>query len=58
VRPGEPDRERAFWFLFTGFAWLILGALIDRLEVGRETLPTFQAPPATIRSLTAKAPCA
>jgi hypothetical protein len=38
---GEPDRERAFWFLFTGFIWLILGALIDWLEKGRDTLPAF-----------------
>ena len=38
---GELDRERAFWFLFTGFAWLILGALINWLEIHRETLPAF-----------------
>lgn len=38
---GQPDRERAFWFLFTGFVWLILGALIDWLERRRDTLPAF-----------------
>ena len=26
---GQPVREAAFWFLFSGFALMILGALVD-----------------------------
>ena len=26
---GQPDREAAFWFLFSGFALLIIGGLIQ-----------------------------
>ncbi len=40
---GQPDRERVFWFLFTGFAWLILGALIDWMERSGLRLPRFSA---------------
>jgi hypothetical protein len=40
---GEPVREQVFWFLFAGFAWLILGALIDWLERSGRPLPGFFA---------------
>jgi hypothetical protein len=37
----QPDRERVFWFLFTGFAWIIVGILIDWLEINSSRLPSF-----------------
>lgn len=40
---GQPDRERAFWFLFTGLVWLILGGLVDWLERRGDALPAFLA---------------
>ncbi len=38
---GQPDREAAFWFLFTGFALLIMGGLIHWVEQRQLTLPLF-----------------
>jgi hypothetical protein len=40
---GQPVREQAFWFLFAGFAWLILGALTDWLERSGHPFPGFFA---------------
>jgi len=40
---GQPRREAAFWFLYTGFLLLILGALIDRLERSGFGIPPFLA---------------
>ncbi|HID28631.1 MAG TPA: hypothetical protein EYP19_01355 [Desulfobacterales bacterium] len=37
----QPDREVAFWFLFTGFALLILGGLIHWVEQRQLALPSF-----------------
>ena len=37
----NPERETAFWFLFAGFALMIVGGLVDRLERLDETLPSF-----------------
>lgn len=34
----QPDREAAFWFLFSGFALLIIGVLVNWIE---RTLTTF-----------------
>ncbi|MEO1147341.1 MAG: DUF6463 family protein [Cyanobacteria bacterium J06638_22] len=38
---GQPGREAVFWFLFTGFLLLIVGALINWIEQHHATLPTF-----------------
>ncbi len=38
---GEPVREAAFWFFFGGFALMIIGGLVDRLERLGERLPAF-----------------
>jgi hypothetical protein len=37
----QPVREQAFWFLYAGFGWIILGVLIDSLERARIFLPGF-----------------
>ncbi|MBW2075790.1 MAG: hypothetical protein JRI58_13785 [Deltaproteobacteria bacterium] len=37
----QPDREAAFWFLFTGFAILIIGALVDWIERKNVGIPAF-----------------
>jgi hypothetical protein len=37
----QPEREQAFWFLFTGFAWIILGLLVDWLEKSSNKPPSF-----------------
>jgi hypothetical protein len=29
---GDPERGSVFWFLFAGFALMIIGGLVDRLE--------------------------
>ena len=26
---GQPEREAVFWFLTTGFFWIVLGVLVD-----------------------------
>ena len=38
---GQPDREAAFWFLFSGFALLIIGGLINWIEHKQAALPLF-----------------
>jgi hypothetical protein len=35
------DRNTAFWFLFTGFAIIIIGGLIDWAERKHSELPSF-----------------
>jgi len=35
------DRNAAFWFLYTGFALLLLGALVDWCEKTKGTTPRF-----------------
>jgi hypothetical protein len=37
----QPDRNAAFWFLFGGFALLIIGGLIDWAEKKKLALPSF-----------------
>ena len=37
----QPDRNAAFWFLFTGFALIIIGGLIDWAERKYGELPSF-----------------
>lgn len=37
----QPDRESAFWFFFTGFALLIIGALVNWIENRNADIPTF-----------------
>lgn len=37
----EPDREAAFWFLITGFALMIVGALVDWIERRNIGMPAF-----------------
>lgn len=36
-----PEREAAFWFLFSGFELLIIGSLVNRIECNKESLPSF-----------------
>jgi hypothetical protein len=38
---GDLGREAAFWFLFGGFALMLIGGLVDRLERFGEHLPAF-----------------
>ena len=38
---GQPDREAAFWFLFSGVALLIIGGLIQWFEQRQFDLPLF-----------------
>ena len=38
---GQPRREAVFWFLYTGFLLVIIGALIDRLERSGFRFPAF-----------------
>ena len=38
---GQPAREAVFWFLFTGFLLLTVGALIDQVERRGLALPWF-----------------
>ena len=38
---GQPTREATFWFLFTGFALLVLGALVHWLETRGIAMPAF-----------------
>ena len=38
---GNPERESTFWFFFAGFALMIVGGLVDRLEHLSENLPSF-----------------
>ena len=38
---GQPAREAAFWFLFSGFFMLLLGALVDWYESKEIALPPF-----------------
>lgn len=38
---GQPVREAALWFLFSGFALMILGALVDWIERRPLPLPGF-----------------
>ncbi|MCP4654925.1 MAG: hypothetical protein GY856_05845 [bacterium] len=40
---GQPGREAVFWFLYTGFLLLIMGALVDRLEKSGFGIPPFLA---------------
>ncbi len=40
---GQPRREAVFWFLITGFLFLIIGALVDHLEKSGFGIPTFLA---------------
>ena len=37
----NPGREAAFWFLFTGFAILVIGGLVDYLEKHDLAIPLF-----------------
>ncbi len=37
----QPDREAAFWFIYTGFAFLIIGGLVDWIERKQPALPVF-----------------
>ena len=37
----QVDRHAAFWFLFTGFALIIIGGLIDWAERKHRELPSF-----------------
>ena len=37
----NPDREAAFWFLFTGFTLLAIGGLLDYLERQNLPIPPF-----------------
>ena len=37
----QPDRGAVFWFLFTGFALLIVGALVNWIERTQAALPSF-----------------
>jgi ABC-type multidrug transport system permease subunit len=37
----QPEREAAFWFLFTGFALLIIGGLVVWIERNRMDTPVF-----------------
>lgn len=38
---GQVEREAVFWFLFSGFSLIILGALINWIEKRGEILPDF-----------------
>ena len=38
---GQYDRESAFWFLFSGFAIIIIGALVNWCEHMGRYLPSF-----------------
>jgi hypothetical protein len=38
---GQPDREAAFWFLFSGFLLLIIAGLIQWVEQRQFALPLF-----------------
>lgn len=38
---GQPGREAVFWFLYTGFLLLIIGALVDRMERAGFGIPAF-----------------
>lgn len=37
----QPERESAFWFLFTGFALLIIGGLVVWIERNKMRTPAF-----------------
>ena len=37
----SPERESAFWFLFAGFALMIIGGLVNRIERLNGYLPPF-----------------
>lgn len=37
----SPEREAAFWFLFAGFAILVIGGLVDYLEKHDLPIPLF-----------------
>jgi hypothetical protein len=41
INDSQLDRHTAFWFLFLGFALLILGGLIDWAECKNCELPSF-----------------
>ncbi|UCE07736.1 MAG: hypothetical protein JSW07_06810 [bacterium] len=38
---GQPDREATFWFLYTGFLLLIVGALVNQVEKHGLTVSSF-----------------
>jgi hypothetical protein len=38
---GEPYRQAAFWFMYTGFSLLILGFLVDWIERRNIGIPGF-----------------
>jgi len=38
---GQPPREAVFWFLYTGFLFLIVGVLIDHVERRSLAMPRF-----------------
>ncbi|PSL46506.1 hypothetical protein CLV51_103486 [Chitinophaga niastensis] len=35
----ESDRNAAFWFLFTGFVWILLGIFVNSAEKNQYTIP-------------------
>ena len=37
----HPDRGAAFWFLVSGFAFLVIGSLVDYLEKSELKIPLF-----------------
>ncbi len=37
----QPEREAAFWFLFTGFTLLIIGGLVVWIERNKMRVPAF-----------------
>jgi hypothetical protein len=38
---GQPEREAVFWFLYSGFALMIMGGLVDWIESHGLALPRF-----------------
>ena len=40
---GQPEREAVFWFLYTGFALILLGAVVDWIEARHAVVPLFLA---------------
>lgn len=40
----QPDRGFAFWFVMTGFFWMLLGAVLDEYEGETHCLPRFLGP--------------
>lgn len=37
----DPEREAAFWYFYSGFALMIVGGLVDRIERSEARLPRF-----------------